>query len=42
MAASVVQWSESLTANPEVLGSVPGATKFPAYQWNGVHSASWG
>jgi hypothetical protein len=28
--ASVVQWSEFLTANPEVLGSISGATKFSA------------
>jgi hypothetical protein len=26
--ASVIQWSEFLTANAEVLGSIPGATKF--------------
>jgi hypothetical protein len=30
-----------LAANPEVLVSIPGATKFSAQQWfwNGVHSA---
>jgi hypothetical protein len=29
-------------ADPEVLGSIPGATRFSEYQWvwNGVHSAS--
>jgi hypothetical protein len=37
----VVQWSEFLTANPEVLGSIPGASKFSEqhWVWNGVHSA---
>jgi hypothetical protein len=30
-----------LAINPEVLGSISGATKFSEYQWvwNGVHSA---
>jgi hypothetical protein len=28
--ASVVLWSEFLVANPEVLGSIPGANKFSA------------
>jgi hypothetical protein len=39
--ASVVFWSEFLAANPEVLGSISGATKFSVWQWvwNGVHSA---
>jgi hypothetical protein len=27
--ASVVYWSESLATNPEVPGSIPGATRFP-------------
>jgi hypothetical protein len=37
----VVYWSEFLSANPEVPGSIPGATRFPEKQWdwNGVHSA---
>jgi hypothetical protein len=34
----VVQWSEVLTTNPEVLGSIPGATRFQ-WVWNWVHSA---
>jgi hypothetical protein len=38
--ASVVQWAEVLAANPEVPGSISGATKFSEYEWvwNGVHS----
>jgi hypothetical protein len=28
MTASVVKWSEFLAANPEVTGSIPGATRF--------------
>jgi hypothetical protein len=28
MAASVVQWSEFLATDPEVAGSIPGATRF--------------
>jgi hypothetical protein len=28
MTASVVYWSEFLAIDPEVLGSIPGATKF--------------
>jgi hypothetical protein len=42
--ASVVQCSEFLATDPEVLGSIPGASKFYEKQWvwNGVHSASWG
>jgi hypothetical protein len=29
---------------PEVLGSIPGSSRFSEKQWvwNGVHSASWG
>jgi hypothetical protein len=29
---------------PEVLGSIPGASRFSEKQrvWNGVHSSSWG
>jgi hypothetical protein len=40
--ASVVWWSEFLPTVPEVLGSIPGATRFSEEQWvsNGVHSAS--
>jgi hypothetical protein len=36
--ASVVQWF--LVANPEVTGSIPGATRFSEEQWvwNGIHS----
>jgi hypothetical protein len=42
--ASVVYWSEFLATNPEVLGSIPGASRFSEKQWvcNGVHSASSG
>jgi hypothetical protein len=41
MTASMVWWSEFLTANPEVLGSIPGAARFSKWQWvwNGAHSA---
>jgi hypothetical protein len=37
----VVQWSEFLAVNPEILGSIPGDTRFSEWQWvwNGVHSA---
>jgi hypothetical protein len=37
----VVLWPEFLAANPEVLGSIPGATRFSEWQWVGseVHSA---
>jgi hypothetical protein len=28
LTASVVQWAEFLAADPEVLGSIPGATMF--------------
>jgi hypothetical protein len=33
-----------IDTNPEVLGSIPGASRFSEKQrvWNGVHSASWG
>jgi hypothetical protein len=33
-------WSEFLAADPDVSGSIPGATTFSAKQWiwNGVHS----
>jgi hypothetical protein len=39
--ASMVWWSEFLAANPEVPGSILGATRFSEQQcvWNGVHSA---
>jgi hypothetical protein len=42
--ASVVYWSEFLGTDPEVLGSIPGATRFSEKQWvwNGVHSPSGG
>jgi hypothetical protein len=42
--ASVVYWSEFLATDPEVLGSITGASRFSEKQrvWNGVHSASWG
>jgi hypothetical protein len=37
----VVEWSEFLAANPEVPGSITGATRFPEYQWiwDGIYSA---
>jgi hypothetical protein len=37
----VVQWSEFLATDPEVSGSIRGATTFSENQWvwNGVHSA---
>jgi hypothetical protein len=40
--ASVVLWSEFLATDPEVPGSIPGASRFSERQWvwNGVHSAS--
>jgi hypothetical protein len=39
--ASVVWWSECPATDPEVLGSIPGASRFSERQWawNGVHSA---
>jgi hypothetical protein len=42
--ASVVQWSEFRATDPEVSGSIPGASAFSEKQrvWNGVHSASRG
>jgi hypothetical protein len=38
MTASVVQWSEFLATDPEVLGSIPGSSRFSEKQWvwNGV------
>jgi hypothetical protein len=36
---SVVQWSEILTTNLEVLGPIPGATNCVAVGLEGVHSA---
>jgi hypothetical protein len=44
MTASVVEWPEFLATDPEILGSIPGASRFSEKQrvWNGVHSASWG
>jgi hypothetical protein len=32
-----------LATDPEVLGSIPGASRFSERQWvwNGVHSATW-
>jgi hypothetical protein len=41
-AASVVYWSEFLTTEPEVPGSIHGASRFFEKQrvWNGVHSVS--
>jgi hypothetical protein len=42
--ASVVYWSEFLATDPEVLGSIPGDSRFFEKQWvwNGVHLASCG
>jgi hypothetical protein len=39
--ASVVSWSDSLAAYPEVPGSIPDDTTFSEQRWvwNGVHSA---
>jgi hypothetical protein len=36
--------SQFMATDPEVLGSIPGASRFSGKQrvWNGVHSASWG
>jgi hypothetical protein len=44
MTASVVYRSEFLATDPEVSGSIPGATKFSEkyWVWNVVHSASLG
>jgi hypothetical protein len=38
----VVQLSEFLATDAGVLGSIPGATRFPEgwWVWNGVHPAS--
>jgi hypothetical protein len=33
MTASVVSWSECLASDPEVLCSIPGATRFPEKWW---------
>jgi hypothetical protein len=40
--ASVVLWPEFPATDPEVPGSIPGATRFSEKQWvwNGVHPAS--
>jgi hypothetical protein len=40
--ASVVEWSEFLATDPEVLDSILGASRFSEkwWVWNGVHSAS--
>jgi hypothetical protein len=40
--ASVIYRSDVLTTDPEVPGSIPGATRFSEkwWVWNGVHSAS--
>jgi hypothetical protein len=40
----ILLWSEFLATDPEVPGSILGATSFSEYHWfwNGVHSASWG
>jgi hypothetical protein len=40
--ASVVWWPEFLATDPDVRGSIPGATRFSEKQWvwNGVHSTS--
>jgi hypothetical protein len=41
MTASVVEWSEFVATDPEVLGSIPGTSRSSEKQrvWNGVHSA---
>jgi hypothetical protein len=41
--APVVLQSEFLATDPEVPGSIPGATRFPEKScvWNWVQSASW-
>jgi len=38
--ASVVYWLEFLTADTEVQGSIPGATRLSEWQcvWDGVHT----
>jgi hypothetical protein len=33
LTASVVYWSEFLATDPEVLGSIPGASTFSEKQW---------
>jgi hypothetical protein len=42
MTASVILWSEFLATDPEVPGSILGATRFSEKQWvwNKIHSAS--
>jgi hypothetical protein len=44
LTASVVEWSEFLATDPEVLNSIPGTSRFSEkhWVWNGIHSASWG
>jgi hypothetical protein len=44
LTAFVVWWSEFLATDLEVVGSIPGASRFSEKQrvWNGVYSASWG
>jgi hypothetical protein len=36
--ASVVKWSEFLTANPQVPGSIPGTTRFLSSSGSGTGS----
>jgi hypothetical protein len=33
MTVSVASWSEPLASDPEVPGSIPGATRFPEKYW---------
>jgi hypothetical protein len=42
LTAFVFKCSEFMATDPEVPGSIPGATRFPEklWVWNGVHSAS--
>jgi hypothetical protein len=35
---SVISWAEFLAINPEVPGSIPGATRFSEKQWFGARS----
>jgi hypothetical protein len=39
--ASEVYWSEFLTTDAGVPGSIPGHYKKKKWVWDGVHSASW-
>jgi hypothetical protein len=41
---SVVWWSEFLVTDPEIPGSISGASRFSENQrvWKSAHSASWG